>query len=509
MTTAIKKRYDYIIVGAGTSGSIVAAELSNNPDISVLLIEAGGAAEDFDYIWNPNNKNCLADMSDIHWQDYNYEPQPFMNGRVFDCRRARMTGGCASHNDMVYVRGAPYDFDEWERVYGCNGWKYDDVKANFENIEKRLGVGPTVKNEFADDFINACNHLGFPSNSDWNTGGTMRGVGAESFTIDADGNRNTSYKTYAAPLIGQRENLDVSLHTLVDRVLFSPSKKAVAVSCIIRNKRETIEASEEIILSGGAINSPQILLRSGIGNGAELKTLGVDVVHDLPGVGENLREGMIFNGIWRTNKSITNQPSNLGYAIVWDQLNAHGQPRVCAQMSRGTYTCAQGRAELENHYIVTGGMMRLQSTGSVKLRTSDPQAAPIITLNFLSHENDFNDCLLGFNLMREIGNSPGLSAWRKEETVPGPGVTSPSQIKNWILENGKRFSHPNGTCKMGPATDHAVVTDSQLKVYGVDGLRVVDVSVMPAKTSGHPQGPAFMIGDKGAELILNCSKRRF
>lgn len=500
----INRNYDYIVIGSGSSGSIVAAKLSENPNNTVLLLEAGKNSINIPAVWNPNEINCLTDdrYASIHW-GYKTTPQTHMDNRVLDYWRAKMTGGCTSHNDMVYTRGAPADFDQWETDHGCTGWGYSNIKHNFQNVEKTLQPTRTVENDFAKSYIQACNDLGIPSNPNYNSGENMFGVSPFQFTINQRNIRETSFQAYIAPNLN-RPNLDVLINCDVTNILFNQSNTVTTVNFSHNNSNFSAFVNKEVILSAGAINTPSILMRSGIGDEKTLKKLGVQtVVSDLPGVGQNLQDAIIFKGTWSTIKKIYNQPSNIGHSIVWSNMNQHQQPSNCLEMMRGTYECDESEETLENHYSITGGLMRLKSIGSVTITSLNHTVKPIIDLNFYSNPDDMQQGIDAFKLMRSVGNSQALATWRDKEIIPGPDVNTDEKIKKWILENSWSYSHVSGTCKMG--TDSDAVVDANLKVKGVNGLRIADTSIMPKITSGHTQGPAFMIGDKAAELILNNS----
>ena len=491
--------YDYIVVGSGSAGSIVAGRLSENPSISVLLLEAGGDSSEVADVWDPNQINCLYNDTSIHW-GYMMTPQANMNNRVMNCWRAKMTGGCTSHNDMVYTRGAPADFNDWENNYGCAGWDYAGVETAFGRVEGMLQPTITVQNSWSTSFLDACEAAGIPYNPDYNSGANMLGVSPLQSTITAGNVRQTSYNAYIAPYLDQRTNLMVVTSVVAKNILFNSENSATGLHVQIDNDTLFVPVSKEILLCAGAINSPQILMRSGIGSATDLKQLGIQsVVSDLPGVGANLQDAMIFIGHWSTAQPIYNQPRNEGYAMVWANMNSDEQPFTCLEMMRGQYTCGQTEEQLESFYSISGGMMRLESKGSVTLSSLDLNAKPIINPNLLSAPNDLEQGLIAFSLMREIGNSPSLAQWRKEETSPGPSVQSESEIREWLLNNSFTYSHPVGTCKMG-TTENSVV-NSELQVYGVQGVRVIDASVMPRITSGHTQGPAFMIGEMGSAMI--------
>ena len=498
----INRHYDYIVIGSGSSGSIVAGKLSEDPNNTVLLLEAGKSSKNIPAVWNPNEINCLYDAkyTSIDW-GYKTTPQVHMDNRVLDYWRAKMTGGCTSHNDMVYTRGAPADFDQWENDYGCTGWNYSDIEHNFENVEKILQPTRTVKNDFAKSYIQACNDLGIPYNPNYNSGENMFGVSPYQFTINQKNIRETSFQIYIAPNLN-RPNLDVLINCDVTNILFDQSNTVTTVNFLHNDSIFSAFVNKEIILSAGAINTPAILMRSGIGDATMLKKLDIpNIVSDLSGVGQNLQDAIIFKGTWSTIQKIHNQPSNIGYPIVWSNMNQYQQASNCLEMMRGTYECNESEETLENNYSITGGLMRLKSIGSVIITSLDHAVKPTINLNFYSNPDDMQQGIDAFKLMREVGNSQALAIWRDKEIVPGPDIVTDDEIKNWILKNSWSYSHASGTCKMG--TDSDAVVDANLKVKGVNGLCIADTSIMPKITSGHTQGPAFMIGDKAAELILN------
>ncbi len=499
--------YDYIVIGGGSAGSIAAAELAENTDKKILLIDAGFSPNGITDVWNPYENNNLYGMKDLWWEGYR-SPKYSGSDVMVDVFRSKINGGCSAVNDMVYTRGAPADYDRWENFYGCTGWGYENISAAFDAIENRLQPTIGEKDEFGSAFIVACNNLGIDFVSNYNAGLPLNGVSPLCSTISSEINRETSFKTYAEADDNPPSNLTVLSSTLVSRIILDKDNVATGVEVTTNETIYTINCNCEIILSAGAINSPKILMCSGIGDTNELLKYGISPIIDAPLVGKNLQDAILFSLQWTTSHPLEIPPNapnghrrNEGFAIAWTNLNEHKQPRTCIEMMPGLYTAHQPMSVLKNHYTITGGAMRLRSRGWVKLASSDPAVPPDINLNLFDNEHDMEEAVAGFELARKLGNSDAMSSFRGKEIAPGSDLVTYDQIKQWILKNFFSYNHPSGTCKMGPDSGDAVV-DPKLKVYGVSNLRVADASIMPEITSGHTQAPSFLIGYKAAEFII-------
>jgi choline dehydrogenase len=509
---------DYIIVGAGSAGCVLANRLTEDPRTTVLLIEAGPRDTHF-WIHVPLGYGKLFSKSEVNW-GYESEPEPALNGRRIFTPRGKVLGGSSSINGLVYMRGQPEDYDGW----GVPGWDFASLLPYFRKAENQcrgadewhgaggpLEVSDLGRHELCDAFIASAAALGIPRNDDFN-GAAQEGTGYYQATT-CNGRRCSTATGYLRPA-EKRPNLRVRVNTLATRIAFHNGK---ALGVHIGD--ELVNARREVILSGGAFNSPQLLQLSGVGPRALLERDGIRVVQDLP-VGEGLQDHFYVRTFWRSRRAVTLNDDMASLwrkaAVAFQYLIKRSGPLTIAGGYAGAFT--RTRAELKRPdaqiYFINfstakrGGVLhrhsgftlslsqcQVQSRGSVAIRSPDPNEPAAIRYNYLATETDRRVMVDGLKVVRRIANTPPLSDCIAEELLPGPRVRSDDEWLAFCREVGETVFHPTSTCSIGP------VVDERLKVKGVENLRVVDASVMPSVPSGNINATVIAMAEKAADMI--------
>jgi choline dehydrogenase len=540
MTIQDSKDFDFIVIGAGAAGCLLANRLSKDPAMRVALIEAG--ASDLHFPVNvkttlPVGNVFLLPDARYNWQHV-YRGGPEVNGRQIPCPRGKLFGGCTSVNGTVYMRGHPTDYDQWAAL-GNDGWGYEDVLTAYRQHENYVGRAsnfhgsggeldvrkPGENNRLAHALIEAAVQRGHQRNDDFN-GERQDGFGI--FDLNQRrGIRSSSSRAFLHPVLG-RGNLSVFADTLVERINFSGSE-AVGVTIRRDGKNQRLWASKEIVVAAGTVNSPQLLMLSGVGPADALRGHGIRVVQDLPGVGANLQDHP-------TVSVAMSNPGAESYALSWQTA-----PRVAAAPFRylfarsgmlasnaaeaGGFLCSSpelDRPDLQmtfmvglkdnprtlprrHGFVLHVAVLRPATRGRLELASADPAARPLMHPNFLQDGGDLRKLIYGLKEARRIISMPALAHYSGQELSPGPTVSTDADLEAFIRANVATTYHPVGTCKMGPKRDPMAVVDSRLRVHGLTGLRVADASIMPNIIGGNTSAPAMMIGERAANFILEDS----
>lgn len=523
--------FDYIVVGGGSAGSVLAGRLTEDPHVRVLVLESGGGGDS----WVVNTPAAVVAMLPTRLNNHAFEtvPQAGLGGRRGYQPRGKCLGGSSAINAMVYVRGHRWDYDHWASL-GNPGWGYDDLLPYFRRSEHNEAIfddfhgqggplnvsGLRTGNPFHEVFLQAAREVDYPLTDDFN-GAQQEGCGVYQVT-QKNGERWSVARGYLLPHLGVRPNLEVRTRVTVLRVLFE-GRRAVGVECLQDGRRVTLRARAEVLLCAGALQTPQLLQLSGVGPAAHLQSRGVPVVHDLAGVGGNLQDHPDFIFAYQAKSLDLVGLTPRGFARTARELRRYARDRRGAITSNFAEAGAFLKTDpslpapdLQLHFVVSIAedharklhmahgyschvcLLRPRSRGTVRLRDGDPLSAPDIDPAFLDHPDDLEQMVKGFRMTQRLMDAPSLARWRTKDLFT-EGVRTDDEVRAVLRARVDSVYHPVGTCRMGHDAD--AVVDAQLRVRGLDGLRVVDASVMPTVVGGNTNAPVVAIAEKAVDLI--------
>jgi choline dehydrogenase len=522
--------YDYIIVGAGSAGCTIANRLAEDLPLRILVIEAGPPDTSFK-LKMPAGFASLGDKSPYNWR-YETTPQKHCNDRRMYWPRGKTLGGSSAINAMLYVRGHASDYDHWRQL-GNEGWSFQDVLPYFKKAERNErgasefhgGDGPlNVADQVSplpinEAFIQSSVAAGYPRNDDFN-GSLQEGVGYYQVT-QKDQTRWSTASAYLRPAIARnKNNVHVVSNALVERIILD-NNRAMGVRYVVDGRDEVARCSREIILSGGAVNSPQLLMLSGIGPADHLNSIGIRPQHDLPGVGGNLQDHLDVALLQFCKTRDTYDRASKLWALYQYVANKKGPGTSPIAESGGfirsrpelevpdiqlhflpVLVVDHGRVQMkQNGYSLHICKLRPESRGTIRLKSSNPKDHPLIDANYLAERSDLDTLIRGLKIGREIFSGMGFAPYRGDEFQPGEAIKTDAEIEQWVRAKCETIYHPVGTCKMGPDNDAMAVVDHRCRVRGIEGLRVVDASVMPTLVGGNTNAPTIMIAERVAAFM--------